>query len=205
MPGHLIVFEGPDGVGKSTSVEYLRTLLTVNQVPSEFFSFPGKRPGTLGKLVYDLHHEPQTLGINSISPIGIQALHIAAHLDTITQTIIPAMNCQKCVVLDRFWWSTWVYGRAEGIPPEVLDSLIQAEKHMWGAFVPSVVFLLERPEPLVPGNELLQFSTLVALYRKLAISEREHHPVIHFIDKDIESLGRAIQIWAKENQIIDAK
>jgi len=81
MSGRLIVFEGPDAVGKSTLVQYLRVLLDQNQLTNETLSFPGDRPGTIGKLVYDLHHAPGKFGIEQISPIGLQALHIAAHLD----------------------------------------------------------------------------------------------------------------------------
>src|SRR6266446_2304791 len=144
MHGKLIVFEGPDAVGKSTLVQYLRVLLEQDQLANEILSFPGDRPGTIGKLVYELHHAPGKFGIEQISPIGLQALHIAAHLDAITRTILPAINSGTWVVLDRFWWSTWVYGRAAGIEPRILDALVSSEKLLWGQVTPSVVFLIQR-------------------------------------------------------------
>src|SRR5215472_11654915 len=171
MRGKLIVFEGPDAVGKSTLVRQLRELLERKQIPSESVSFPGDRPGTIGKLVYDLHHGPEKFGIEHISPVGLQALHIAAHLDAITRIILPAVDSGKWVVLDRFWWSTWVYGRAAGIDPPVLDSLISAEKLQWEKCAPSVLFLIQRTRPFGEKSEGGEFATLSKLYRDLSTVE----------------------------------
>ena len=63
MSEALIVFEGPDAAGKSTLIQYLRILLNQQQLPNEILPFPGDRPGTIGKLVYELHHAPRNFGI----------------------------------------------------------------------------------------------------------------------------------------------
>jgi len=63
MIGKLIVFEGPDSVGKTTLVSHVKTLLDESQIRTEFLSFPGDRPGTIGKVVYELHHAPEKFGI----------------------------------------------------------------------------------------------------------------------------------------------
>jgi hypothetical protein len=56
MNGCLIVFEGPDAFGKSTLVKSPQSILRNARIPAEYLSFPGDRPGTLSKLVYELHH-----------------------------------------------------------------------------------------------------------------------------------------------------
>ncbi len=182
MHGKLIVFEGPDAVGKSTLVQYLRVLLEQDQLANEILSFPGDRPGTIGKLVYELHHAPGKFGIEQISPIGLQALHIAAHLDAITRTILPAINSGTWVVLDRFWWSTWVYGRAAGIEPRILDALVSSEKLLWGQVTPSVVFLIQRTKPLDDKPAAGKFTILSDLYRELSGSEAAKYEIITLTD-----------------------
>ncbi len=198
MNGHLIVFEGPDAVGKSTLVKSLQSILQNACVQTEFLSFPGDRPGTLGKLVYELHHSPTQFGINGMSPISLQALHIAAHVDAILQTIIPALSSGTWVVLDRFWWSTWVYGTADGIEPRALNSLIEAEKLVWGPFQPSVVFLVERSAPLRSDEKEEQFKRLSALYRELCDSQRKIYPVVELVNMELESAQHVIAQWIHE-------
>ena len=57
--GFLVVFEGADGVGKSTLSKGLFDYLQSKAVPSLHLAFPGKDEGTLGKHIYDLHHRPE--------------------------------------------------------------------------------------------------------------------------------------------------
>ncbi len=200
MRGKLIVFEGPDAVGKSTLVQYLRILLKQERLSNEILSFPGDRPGTIGKLVYDLHHAPGKFGIEQISSIGLQALHIAAHLDAITQTILPALNSGTWVVLDRFWWSTWVYGRAAGIDPQILDSLIYAEKLLWGQFTPSVVFLIQRTKALGDKPAGGEFAVLTDLYRQLSLSEAANYEISTMADVEPDAACEIVGEWVRKKR-----
>jgi len=202
MRGKLIVFEGPDAVGKSTLVQYLRILLKQERLPNEILSFPGDRPGTIGKLVYDLHHAPGKFGIEQISSIGLQALHIAAHLDAIAHTILPAINSGTWVVLDRFWWSTWVYGRAAGIDPRILDSLIGAEKLLWGQFAPSVVFLIQRTKPFGDKPAGDEFAILSDLYRDLSTSEAANYEIITMADVEPDAACEIVGQWVRKKKTI---
>ena len=144
--GQLIVFEGPDGVGKTTLSKALAKNLQETGISCKYLSFPGKEAGTIGRLVYDVHHFPDKFELQNISPTSLQALHIAAHLDVIEQLIVPALNMGHWVVLDRYWWSTWVYGRTYSINSSVLDALIQAERIHWGEIETSIVFLVDRSD-----------------------------------------------------------
>jgi thymidylate kinase len=200
MRGKLIVLEGPDAVGKSTLVQYLRVLLEQDHLASEILSFPGDRRGTIGKLVYDLHHAPGKFGIEQLSPVGLQALHIAAHLDAITQTILPALNSGTWVVLDRFWWSTWVYGRAAGINPRILDSLIHAEKLLWGQFTPSVVFLIQRTKPFGDEPAGDDFGILSHLYRELSTSEAANYEIITMTDVERDIACEIVGQWVRKSR-----
>lgn len=173
-PAQLIVLEGPDGVGKSTISSALYEKLSNSSVECEYFSFPGKETGTIGRLVYDLHHEPKRFGLESLSPASLQTLHIAAHLDVIEQRIWPAINDGKWVVLDRFWWSTWVYGRASGMDQKLLDALIHAERIQWQDVTPLVLFLVDRSAVLSGHNDQ---ATIREGYEALFKEQQSQYPV----------------------------
>ncbi len=176
-PGRLIVVEGPDGVGKTALtaavVDQLRTL----GVPCHSYAFPGNEPETLGSLVYRLHHDPAALNVSGLSAAALQAMHIAAHLDAIERVFRPRLNAGENIVLDRFWWSTWVYGAVSGIPRDILDALIAAERRSWGVFTPLVVFLVDRRKPWRTVEDTPVWHQLADEYRRLADRERQDHRV----------------------------
>ena len=171
--GQLIVFEGPDGVGKSTLSKALAEKLKETGVPCKHLSFPGKDAGTIGRLVYDIHHSPEKFEIRNISPTSLQALHIAAHLDVIEQRIAPSLKNGHWVVLDRFWWSTWVYGHISSVNGSVLDALIQAERIHWEEIEPFIVFLIDRSDESFHNPNHAQ---LRKAYEILYEKESERHP-----------------------------
>jgi dTMP kinase len=194
--GQLVVFEGPDGVGKSELAARFASWLLENGFVAELLSFPGKEEGTLGKLVYDLHSDPARFDVSSLTATSLQALHIAAHLDTIERRIIPSLKANRTVVLDRFWWSTYVYGIASNVDREVLESMIATEKAAWGVEKPSILFLIDRGQPLRP--EPSQFwAQCREEYRRLFSTERTHYPCETIANKASieETLKRLIQHW----------
>ena len=101
--GKLIVFEGADGIGKSVLSQRVAEHLRNNGVSCALLAFPGLEAGTLGRLVYELHHNAAKHGVEAIDPTSMQVLHIAAHIDAIEQKIRPALDSGTWVVLDRFW------------------------------------------------------------------------------------------------------
>ncbi len=195
MQARLIVFEGVDAVGKSTLAAHSHSLIVGFNPSAELLSFPGQRSGSLGRLVYELHHNPKPLGVERISPLALQTLHIAAHLDAITSIILPSIASNRWVVLDRFWWSTWVYGRAAGIDPRTLDSLIHAEKLTLGGLKPSVVFLVERSAPFGSASPDADFNKLTTLYQELSAMERAQYEVVHLLDQEFEAARNSIAEW----------
>lgn len=142
--GDLYVFEGPDGVGKSTLSKWFADHLKSTGRRVVWSSSPGRDAGTIGELVYRLHHEPAQFGIPAINPLSLQLLHIASHIDAIMTHLTRTLRQGVSIVLDRSWWSTWVYGRIEDVDSETLDVMIEIEKRTWGSIKPKIVFLLQR-------------------------------------------------------------
>ena len=165
--GRLIVFEGPDGVGKTTLAKQITGRLRETGVPCEYLAFPGRQPGSLGRLVYDLHHNSPGFYLGEVDPTSLQLLHIAAHVDAIERQILPALRAGTWIVLDRFWWSTWVYGAALGVPERSLEAMIKLEQLHWGLVKPDVLLLVERDNATPEDGEGLHGHILEG-YRELA-------------------------------------
>lgn len=194
MPkSNLIVFEGPDGVGKSTLLKATGDLVQQRVLPYVSLSFPGKTPGTLGNVVDTIHHNPKQFQLDGMTPLALQALHIAAHLDAIERVIKPALQAGKLVLLDRLWWSTWVYGQLSNVNESVLSKLIEAEKVLWADITPGIVFLIQHPSAFNPQHNQQTFETLVSLYDQLAEAE-EHNVRVVRISNDELSTARKL-IW----------
>jgi dTMP kinase len=171
-PGRLYVLEGPDGVGKSTLAHAFSERLQTVGVPCELMSFPGKEPGTLGQHVYQLHHRPEEFGITTVDPTSLQVLHVAAHIDAIKRRIGPTLCSGTTVVLDRYWWSTWVYGIELGVSRASLKAMIQLEREHWKHALPDAIFLVHREIPLRAEHDLARFRRLNTLYLDLMAQSR---------------------------------
>ncbi len=91
LAGKLIVFEGADGAGKTTLIQAIFDSLREVGVKVERLAFPGAEAGTIGRLVYDIHHQPESFGVGAITPASLQTLHVAAHIDAI-QTTSPSFR-----------------------------------------------------------------------------------------------------------------
>lgn len=175
--GRLVIIEGPDGVGKSTLAEGLVDKLRNLGRDVVSLGFPGNEPGTLGKHVYRLHHAPNRFGIEQLNPTSLQVLHVAAHIDEIERVIAPSLVRGADVVLDRYWWSTWVYGRLSGVEMRSLKLMVDLELHHWGDKQPSVVFLVERENPEQKDLSSERWSTLRRLYGEIAQIEQGKYPI----------------------------
>jgi thymidylate kinase len=187
-PGNLFVLEGLDGSGKTTLslafVEHLRS----KGIKCEYFAFPGREPATLGRLVHELHHDPKASNIASITATSLQLLHIAAHVDAIESRILPVLKKGTSVVLDRFWWSTWVYGKVSGVSQNSLEAMIRSERIAWGNIQPETMFLISRKVPHQNQNN----EQLLIEYKKLASREARRHHV-----RCIENEGTIARTLAK--------
>lgn len=152
--GRLIVFEGPDDVGKTTLAEALVEALKRRRIDAMYYAFPGAEPNTLGAHVYRLHHDIQGVVGGPVTPLALQTLHVAAHLDAIERVIKPVLERGTTVVLDRYWWSTQIYGWASDISFMSLGRLIALEKELWGDLRPSKLFcvMADRPRSSYQGD-----------------------------------------------------
>lgn len=193
MIGKLIILEGPDSVGKSTLAKRILQSIHETEYSAILESFPGNREGSLGLLVYNLHHDLNRFGISKIDQTSLQLLHIAAHIDLIGSIIKPKLLQGWSVILDRFWWSTYVYGLVNGSPFETIDKMIMVEKSFWGILQPSLVLLIDREKPFDGKIDIGYWNNLRKLYQQLATEEENKYPV-HIIknDSDLQKIENKI-------------
>ncbi len=169
----MIVFEGVDAAGKTTLCNELCEALRKDHKPVRLYHFPGTQQGTLGELVYRIHHlHSSEFGVATIDACSLQLLHIAAHIDAIESQIKPAISFGEWVILDRFWWSTYVYGLDNGVQEPQLRLMIEVEKLAWGTIKPEVVFLVDSGIPLRDDEtNSLAWQRKQQAYNRLADSE----------------------------------
>jgi dTMP kinase len=189
--GKLYVFEGPDGVGKSTLADWFASHLRESGIRCILLSFPGKEKGTLGKHVYDLHHNLARFEVDTVAPASLQLLHVAAHIDAVENRIKPLLGDGTTVVLDRFWWSTFVYGLVGGASRSVLDRMVALERAVWDPVQPDQLFLVTRLEPLrAEPTEL--WPRWRDEYLRLRDAEQSNHPIVVVPNQSLSEAKRAI-------------
>jgi dTMP kinase len=191
--GQLFVFEGPDDVGKSTLAGMLCQHLSEAGQRTELLSFPGNESGTLGELVYRLYHSPREFGLSRVSSIAMQLVVTAAHIEVIEARIKPLLQAGVNVVLDRFWWSTWVYANVQGVSQPQRDKMIEIELLSWEDIKPTFVFLVLRPEPFLDQPANHPWQSILAFYEQLFELQKENvHSQVVLNDRGIEQAFQAV-------------
>lgn len=177
--GKLLVFEGPDGVGKSTILKCLADRLASDGISYICHSFPGKEANSLGNLVYQIYHNPGSFNISNLNQTSLQILNVAAHIDAIESKILPAIKEGKIVLLDRYWWSTFVYGTVYDANRKSLKKMLELEMIHWKGLKPACVFLILRSSPFLQQEvNQKEWEKLYFEYEKLANEEQEKYKVV---------------------------
>ena len=113
--GLFVVFEGPDGSGKSTQAKLLADKLTAQGLDVLLTKEPG---GTsIGQKIREILLNPANTGLDKKAELLLFAADRAQH---ITEVIAPALQSGKIVISDRFTESTKAYQLARGnVAPDV--------------------------------------------------------------------------------------
>ena len=138
MKGIFITMEGPDGAGKTTQIQRLKTHLQEQGYQVLLTREPG---GTViseairGLLLDPAHKERK--------PSTELLLYAAARAQLVGEIIGPAVEAGKAVISDRFVDSSVVYqGIARGLGVETVYAV---NRPAIGEYMPDVTFLLDLP------------------------------------------------------------
>ena len=135
--GKLIVFEGVEGVGKTTQIRMLSDWLGAKALPHFVIREPG---GTA------LGDEIRRLLLDFGAPVTERAealLFMASRAQVVSEKIVPRLGHGEIVIADRFFLSTYAYqcgGR--GLPENLVR---EANRLATGDLVPDLTLLLDLP------------------------------------------------------------
>ncbi|MCX5635856.1 MAG: dTMP kinase [Planctomycetota bacterium] len=119
--GKFIVLDGPDGCGKSTQTKLLTQWLEQQGVETETFRDPGTT--AIGEKIRQILLNPEHIAMSTRTEL---LLYMAARAQLWQEKIAPALNKNKCVILDRWLSSTCAYqGYAGGFGIEKVINIAQ--------------------------------------------------------------------------------
>jgi dTMP kinase len=131
--GRLIVFEGPEGAGKTTQLRLLGEWLAGQGRAYTGVREPGGTP--LGNEIRRMLLEPG----RTIDPRAEALLFMASRAQLIAEVIQPALAQGELVLADRFFLSTYAYQvMGRGLP---LDDVRAANRLATGGLVPDLTIL----------------------------------------------------------------
>lgn len=142
LRGRFITFEGIDGAGKSSQIEYVVGLLRARGLTVVATREPGGTP--LGEKLRELLlHEPMHLETEAL-------LMFAARREHLAQLIEPALARGDWVVCDRFSDATWAYqGGGRGLDR---NKFAQLEQWVHGHLQPDLTLLFDLPHSVAQGR-----------------------------------------------------
>ncbi len=140
--GKFIVFEGLDGSGQSTQADLLKDFLLEKRCEI-ILTKESTIDSEAGKIIRKVLNKKL-----NISSKKLQELFTQDRKEHLENTIIPALKQGKIVISDRYFFSSFAFGAADGLD---LEWLIEINNSF---LLPDIIFLLEvKPEACIKRIE----------------------------------------------------
>lgn len=207
LAGRFVVFEGPDGSGKSTQLRRLVKLMEAAGVTVCEVREPG---GTaIGEQIRQvLLHTKAEMTIRCE-----MLLYMASRAQLVEQRIRPALAAGQAVVSDRYLPSTLAYqGAAGGVPTE--DILDVARASLQGC-LPELVVIFDVDEATAAGriNPLLASATRTggldriesrgsAFHRKVRDGYLEQVQLFPKTHRRVDASGTEDEVWQQVRRVV---
>lgn len=137
LGGKFIVFDGPDGSGKSTQIEHVKRLVEGHGGRWTYAKDPG---GT--EIGERIRHVLLGYDLSRMAPRCEALLFMASRAQLVSEVVRPALERGETVLGDRFISATCAYQVAAGFPRE---HVIELGRLAVGECWPDVTFVLDVP------------------------------------------------------------
>jgi dTMP kinase len=154
-PGKFVVFEGLDGSGRSTQAKLLSDFLVKKGLKVVLTKEP-TLDSVAGRKIRKILDKKEKITPKKLQKLFAQDRKV--HLDKV---IIPAFKKGKIVISDRYFFSTFAYGAADGLN---LDKLIKMNENF---LMPDLTFIL-KVSPEVCLERIKKRGDRVTLFEKKA-------------------------------------
>lgn len=146
MKGCFLVFEGPEGAGKSLQIGRLAERLSASGVPHMVTREPG---GTAAaEAIRSVLLDRPELRLDGIAELLLFSASRRVHVE---EVIRPALKRGEVVLCDRFELSTRVYqGWARGVAAETIEQVTRAAT---GGLLPDLYLVLDVPVKVGLGRQ----------------------------------------------------
>ena len=137
MPGKFITFEGIDGSGKSTQLQFLAEDLRFRNFDVLTTLQPGGTP--LGRRLREVFLETE----ETVAPMAELLLFAADRAQHVEFLLRPALKENKIVISDRYADATAAYqGAGRGFSPKIIDQVIELAT---GGLKPDLTLFFDLP------------------------------------------------------------
>jgi dTMP kinase len=207
LSGKFIVFDGPDGCGKTTQLKMLITRLEEAGVKVRRLREPG---GTLiGEQIRDLLLSTK----NEAMDVHCEMLlYMASRAQLVREEIQPALAAGECVVSDRFASSTLAYqGGGGGME---LEQIQQVANIAVGTCWPdlTIIFDLDIEEAMARLNPLWSGKSArrkgnadqSALFQDADVKDRIEQRNMDYFQKVRSNYLWQVKTWPERYRIVDA-
>ncbi len=168
--GLFITFEGPEGAGKTTQLEMLRTYFENSDLSCIVTREPGGTPMAEQFRQLVKHHDEDEPIFNETELL----LFAASRAQHVRYIIFPALQCGTNVLCDRFYDSTTAY---QGYGRKInLDFIKILNRYAAGECIPDLTIVLDLP----PESGLKRVSNreVVNGYDRLEQEEMSFHRMV---------------------------
>ena len=195
MNGHFIVFEGLDGVGKSTQIRLLQQWLREQGYDVLTTREPGGVP-----ISEQIREIILSIGNTDMDPVAECYLYAAARAQHVRQLILPALSKGKVVLCDRYLASSIAYqGYARGLGK---DMVMNINREAISGVLPNLTIFLDMPfdEGRIRGKKDRLENSGGAFYDRVYQGYLEQYDTGHVVDatQSIELIAQQIQDYTRE-------